>query len=54
MPNNPSTVLKFISHCIASAFQRMISVLLFQVEINQLSDSESGLKLIDVKIVTFV
>lgn len=51
MQNNPSTVLKFISHCIASVFQRMVSFLLFQVEINQWCNSEPGLKLIEVKTV---
>lgn len=51
MQKNPSIVLKFISHCIASVFQRMASFLLFQVEINQWCNSESELKLIEVKTV---
>lgn len=48
LQNNPSTVLKFISHCIASVFQRTVSLLLFWVEINQRCHSGSGLNLAEV------
>lgn len=34
LQNNPSTVLKLISHCIATVSQRMVSLLLFQVEMS--------------------
>lgn len=34
LQNNPSTVLKLISHDIATVSQRMVSLLLFQVEMS--------------------
>lgn len=48
LQNNPSAVLKLISHCIVSVFQRMVSLLLFRVEINQRCNSGSGLNLAEV------